>query len=82
MKTQIANLKDEKRDVKKVAQLVRSISDQLKEDQLLLQPYLEAVLSSVIPTFGNLFPVMLNLNVLIFGFFHLNFLFYQLLYRA
>lgn len=69
MKTQIANLKDEKRDVKKAAQLVRSISDQLKEDQLLLQPYLEAVLSSVIPTFGNLFPVDVKLECIDFWLF-------------
>ena len=62
MKTQIANLKDEKRDVKKAAQLCRSISEQLKQDQLLLQPYLEAILSSVIPTFGNLFPVDVKLE--------------------
>lgn len=62
MKTQIANLKDEKRDIKKAAQLVRSISEQLKEDQLLLQPYLETILSSVLPTFGNLFPVDVKLE--------------------
>ncbi|OHT09909.1 hypothetical protein TRFO_04464 [Tritrichomonas foetus] len=62
MKTQIAQLKNEKRDVKKAAQLVQTISEQLKEDQLLLQPYLETVLTSVLPTFGNLFPVDVKIN--------------------
>lgn len=62
MKTQIANLKDEKRDVKRAAQLTRTISDQLKNDQLLLQPFLEAILTSTLPTFGNLFPVDVKLE--------------------
>ena len=62
MKTQISQLKDEKRDVKRASQLMVSISDQLKEDQLLLQPYLESVLTSVLPTFGNLLPVDVKNN--------------------
>ena len=57
MKTQISQLKSERQNVKRVESLAMEISSQLIEDQQLLQPYLEAVLTSVIPNFGTLIQV-------------------------
>ena len=62
MKTQISQLKSERQNVKRVEQLATEISSSLVEDQQLLQPYLEAVLTSVIPTFGTLIPVDVKRN--------------------
>ena len=57
MKTKITNLKEEKRNIEKSVSLAQEISNSLKSDVTLLQPYLEAVLTSVLPTFGSLYPV-------------------------
>ncbi|KAH0794152.1 telomere length regulation protein TEL2 [Histomonas meleagridis] len=48
--------------MEKAGILAREISDFLKEDQTLLQPYLEAILTSTLPTFGSLFPVDIRLE--------------------
>lgn len=45
------------RDVNKAAKLAIELTDELKKDPTLLQPYLEIVLSTVLPTFGAIFPV-------------------------
>ena len=57
MKTKITNLKEEKRNIEKSVSLAQEISNSLKSDVTLLQPYLVAVLTSVLPTFGSLYPV-------------------------
>ena len=62
MKTKIAQFKDEKRNMERASSLAREISDYLKEDQALIQPYIEAILTSTLPTFGSLFPVDIRLE--------------------
>jgi hypothetical protein len=57
MKSKISQLRSERQNVQKVEVLSLAISESLSEDPALLQPYLEAVLSSVLPNFGSLVPV-------------------------
>jgi hypothetical protein len=57
MKTRISRLRDEKRDVQRAEALATEISEYLSTDPLLLQPYLEVVLTCVLPTFGSLLGV-------------------------
>jgi hypothetical protein len=57
MKTKISQLRDEKRNVQRAESLAAEISEHLTTDPLLLPPYLEVVLTSVLPAFGSLLGV-------------------------